>query len=138
MSEYEKLILSFCEELELNINNPKMDFEKKVKLIKSIRSFVEYSIPYEYELENENITLKKENEKYKKIEEQLGIDLITLFKALKNGIYYNPSNEFFKKPTLYYSNYNNCWCFDLALGTYIVRLKDYKKIWWLKGDLENE
>ena len=29
----------------------------------------------------------KEHEQYKKIEEELGIDLITLFKALKNGVY---------------------------------------------------
>ena len=32
--------------------------------------------------------LKTKLKEYKHIEEELGIDLITLFKALKNGVYY--------------------------------------------------
>ena len=75
---------------------------------------------------------------YEDLEEELGIDLLTLFKALKDGIYYNPSDDFFKKPRLYYSNDFNCWCFELALGAYIVKIKDFNKTWWIEKPKENE
>ena len=47
----------------------------------------------EYDSEENNLYwqitgLEHELKQYKDIEEELGIDLITLFKALKNGVYY--------------------------------------------------
>lgn len=52
--------------------------------------------------------LKREIAKYKKIEEDLGVDLIALFKALKNGIWYNDDGEIKK---MYISDIENliCW-----------------------------
>lgn len=77
--------------------------------------------------------------KLEDLEEELGIDLITLFKALKEGIYHIESDDFFKRPRLYYSNDFNCWCFELGLGAYVVRLKDYGKTWSLtKEEFEDE
>ena len=76
---------------------------------------------------------------YKNIEEELGIDLITLFKALKNGIYVDP----------YYIDYattDNFLCpdnldyFDINRKqiTNEVYFKDYGKTWALtKEELEN-
>lgn len=77
------------------------------------------------------------------IEEELGIDLITLFKALKEGIWYKFENANIR---YIYVNY-------LDLGFYVdhfvfwlnetssFNLKDYGKTWWLekpKGEIEND
>ena len=62
---------------------------------------------------------------YKSLEEELGIDLITLFKAFKNGIYYKGKDN----------TINFC---KIKESIY-VKLKDYGKTWALtKGELENE
>lgn len=62
------------------------------------------------------------------IEEELGIDLITLFRAFKNGIYYKGKDH-------------NTINFCKVKESIYVKLKDYGKTWWLekpKEELENE
>ena len=88
--------------------------------------------------------IKQENKKYKDLEEELGIDLITLFKALKNGIYVD-LNGFVKLIAIndlslkfYIKRWYLGFYHSLNGGTFYVDLKDYKKTWWLKEDLENE
>lgn len=61
---------------------------------------------------------------YKSLEEELGIDLITLFKAFKNGIYYKGKDN----------TINFC---KIKESIY-VKLKDYGKTWALdRSELEN-
>lgn len=59
-------------------------------------------------------------------------------KALENGIYIkrlvNNEIDFFKRPRFYYSDDFKCWCFELGLGAYVVRLKDYKITWALREE----
>lgn len=70
------------------------------------------------------------------LEDKLEIDLITLFKALKDGIYY--ANDYSKRPRLYYSDDYKCWCFEIGLGAYVIKLKDYGKTWALtREELED-
>ena len=79
------------------------------------------------------------------IEEELGIDLITLFTAKKEGIYYKAINH-----TIYYIS-KNCLCLEFnyewelwvenhsILEGLLIHLKDYKKTWALcKEDLKSE
>lgn len=94
-------------------------------------------------IEQKILEIMQENKKYKDLEEELGIDLITLFKTLKDGIYYK---------TIRGKVYNiSHWCLTLnytdtyelwvenhkELDGLLIHLKDYKKTWWLKEDLEN-
>ena len=70
-------------------------------------------------------------EQYKNIEKELGIDLITLFKALKNGIYCKIGNkiEHILAPHL------SWYCQQI----YICNINDYGKTWSLtREELENE
>ena len=74
---------------------------------------------------------------YKSLEEELGIDLITLFKAKKEGIYYKTINH-----NIYYIS-KNCLCLEFndeweiwvenhsILEGLLIHLKDYGKTWWL-------
>lgn len=75
---------------------------------------------------------------YKSLEEELGIDLITLFKALKDGIYY------LEEENIFFSNDVNLWCgtsknyYISGAGIY-KKVKDYGKTWALtKEELEND
>ena len=87
-------------------------------------------------------------EEYKKIEEELGIDLITLFKALKNGFYHIDKNKhiYTTKPTKGNGgsmNFYTCLECIIAEDTfgdqYIFSLKDYGKTWALtKEELKND
>lgn len=79
-------------------------------------------------------------EKYKSIEEELGIDLITLFKALKNGFYHIDEKKhiYTLKPTKgncgamsYYASYYEIIAEDVFDDQYIYNLKDYGKVWAL-------
>lgn len=74
-------------------------------------------------LDNRTEKALKENEQYKEIEEELGIDLVTLFKALKNGIYgkIGNKNEHILAPHL-------SWHYR---EIYIFKIKDYGKTWAL-------
>lgn len=78
------------------------------------------------------------------IEEELGIDLITLFKALKDGIYQkelyfpNVKNHLDAKYLRLNTWYNQLEWTDIWNGcnVYEFELKDYGKTWWLKEDKE--
>lgn len=77
--------------------------------------------------------------RYQSLETELGIDLLTLFKALKDGIYYkNPFTKKIKfaenlvlcKSTtnkFYFSGFGGC-----------LDLKDFNKTWWLEKPKEND
>ena len=84
-------------------------------------------------------------DKYKQLEEELGIDLFILFEALSNGIYYKSFNgdiDYLSKRvlTLSYS-----YCFYIWVEGHrkfdglLIDFKDYGKTWSLrKEDLEDD
>ena len=90
--------------------------------------------------------------KLEDIEEELGIDLITLFKALKDGIWTNQEQwygdekqgkiRFFQVRLLLAENAIGCIYNSMWKGEEVIRtlyLKDYGKTWALtKEELENE
>lgn len=81
----------------------------------------------------------RELRKYNILEAELGIDLLTLFKALKDGIYLKEDNVgVISFPRLYFSFDYRCYCFEICFGNWVVKLKDYGKTWWLKKPKENE
>ena len=74
------------------------------------------------------------------IEEELGIDFITLFKALKNGFYHIDKNKhiYTTKPTKGNGGAMNFYaCLECIIAEdtygdqYIYSLKDYGKVWAL-------
>ena len=81
--------------------------------------------------------------KLEDIEQELGIPLEVLFKALKDGIWCLTKEdgvEFMNVPKLF--NYNDKYYFreDMFWFEPIVELKDYGKTWWIeepKEELEN-
>lgn len=95
----------------------------------------EFLYIYTPEIVNIERTLKE----YKQIEEELGIDLITLFKALKNGVYYFTNGNQLTKDYVYLSdNYINIgthdklsYSFMTAFGRETLLFKDYGKTWAL-------
>ena len=79
---------------------------------------------------------------YEDIEEELGIDLVTLFKAFENGVYYKLESGtyikfkgcLYKKPHKLNVNLKNK---SLSSGNYNYYFKDYGKTWALtKEELE--
>ena len=77
--------------------------------------------------------------KYQSLEEELGIDLLTLFKALKDGIYLKEDNVgVISFPRLYFSYDYRCYCFEICFGSWVVKLKDFNKTWWLEKPKEND
>lgn len=75
------------------------------------------------------------------IEEELDISLPILFKAFYKGIWFiydEVKMNFSSRPRLYYSDDFKCYCFEICLGSWVVKLKDYGKTWWLKEDLKSE
>ena len=86
------------------------------------------------------------------LEEELGVDLITLFKALKNGVWTNQEQyygdeeqgkiRFFKVRLLLEEKSIGCIHNSMWKGSEVIRtlyLKDYGKTWSLdKRDLEND
>lgn len=76
---------------------------------------------------------------YKALEEELGISLPILFKALKDGIYIKQDDVgVHSSPRLYFSYDYKCYCFEICFGAWVVKLKDYGKTWYLKEDLKSE
>ena len=79
---------------------------------------------------------------YEELEEELGIDLITLFKAKKVYFKYNEEDINIKKSyKVCFDITNSCLIayegiFD-DFGTWL-ELKDYKKTWWLDKPKEND
>ena len=94
-------------------------------------------------------TIKKDLdrlEEYKKFEEELGIDLITLFKALKNGVYYfSYDGQLMHDYVILTDNYIDVGAHDklsYSLMTFLEKrtllFTDYGKTWALtKEELEN-
>lgn len=85
-------------------------------------------------------TLEKELdrlEEYRKIEEEIGIDLITLFKALKYGVYYYTSqNQLTHDYVWLYDNYVSASVRDklsysllTCFQKQILSFEDYGKTW---------
>ena len=91
-------------------------------------------------------------EEYRKIEEDLGMNLITLFKALRNGIWTNQEQcygdekqgkiRFFQVRLLLEENAVGCIHNSMWKGKEVIRtlyFKDYGKTWALtKEELEND
>ena len=91
-------------------------------------------------------------EEYRKIGEELGIDLISLFKALKDGIWTNQEQwygdekqgkiRFFQVRLLLEENAIGCIYNSMWKGEEVIRtlyFKDYGKNWALtKEELEND
>jgi hypothetical protein len=74
------------------------------------------------------------------IEEELGIDLVTLFKALKNGVYVKTKEGVSKHFTVHLMKWQqtSTYCFYYRPYSHIW-LKDYGKTWALtKEELEND
>ena len=70
-------------------------------------------------------------EEYRKIEEELGIDLITLFKALKYGIYINEDGSVYKDCIKSIEHWSDGWGF-ISNDDYIdVLFEDYGISWAL-------
>ena len=81
------------------------------------------------------------------IEEEIGIDLLTLFKALKDGVwYYNDSSQLIHEYVWLISNYLTVEPHDKISSSFmtiyenqILLFADYGKTWALtKEELENE
>ena len=109
-------------------------------------------LPMEYEqIENSNACVDKLG-KLEDIEEELGIDLITLFKALRDGIWTNQEQcygdekqgniRFFQVRLLLEENALGCIHNSMWKGKEVIRtlyFKDYGKTWALtKEELEND
>lgn len=74
---------------------------------------------------------------YKDIEDELGIDIVTLFKALKKGIWiYDNGNPFFTSSIKLAMQLDAIYC---SISDIEVLLKDYGKTWALtREELEND
>lgn len=83
--------------------------------------------------------------KLEDVEEELGIDLITLFKALKNGFYFKYKNTIISSNDYLFqirTNIKDNWIFDIIsdnLSLLSIKFKDYGKTWALtREELEND
>ena len=98
--------------------------------------------------EQKILEIMQENKKYKKLEEELGIDLIILFKALKDGVWISLDNVFFNtliyKPSsdlslkFYLGKWYICYYNSSNGGVYYLDLKGFNKTWWLERPKEND
>lgn len=74
------------------------------------------------------------------LEEELGCPLEVVFKALKEGVKVNMKfldtdiTDDILRPRLYYSDDFQCYGLPIQSWGYFVKLKDYQKTWWLKGE----
>ena len=88
---------------------------------------------------NHNIRHKQCVEKLGKledIEQELGITLEVLFKALKDGIYYDDGDNIDFSYTSLFNDEDDCeWYFTTDSATF-VELKDYGTWWWLEEPKE--
>lgn len=76
---------------------------------------------------------------YKSLEEELGKDLPTLFKALKGYIYYNDCGKIIKVPVLGINPMReNKFCLECYYDfkNFRVDTTDYGKTWWLEKPKE--
>ena len=81
--------------------------------------------------------------KLEDIEEELGCPLEVVLKALKEGIVYEKENKYVLIPNLIFAQLLNEDVDDYHFINYdlpnlennlIVKLSDYQKTWWLKGE----
>ena len=81
--------------------------------------------------------LENKLRKYEAIEMDLGIPLEVLFKALKDGIYYDYDGDIidFSYATLFNDEDDCEWYFTTDSATF-VELKNYGKTWWLEEPKE--
>lgn len=102
-------------------------------------------LPYKEYLPQEKVSLAQSINKLGKledIEDELGCPLEVVFEALDKGITIEIDDlgikvlDTFERPRLYYSDDFKCYRFELLFGAYVVKLKDYKKTWWLPSDKE--
>lgn len=95
-----------------------------------------YSIRFDLgNLQQVDIKAMNKLGKLEDIEEELGIDLITLFKALKNGIYKKGRNNL--KGLILYSKMPMFSFYHKTIDAELI--EDYGKTWALtKEELENE
>ena len=76
------------------------------------------------------------------IEEELGIDLITLFKALKNDFYFKYKDKIISSNDYLFqirTNIRGNWIFDIIsdnLSLLTIKIKDYGNTWWLSETKE--
>ena len=80
---------------------------------------------------------------YNKLSEEFGCPLVVVFKALKDGIVYEKENKYVLIPNLIFAQLLNEDVDDYHFINYdlpnlennlIVKLSDYQKTWWLKGE----
>lgn len=135
-SEYEELIEEHCEHCYYNKNGV-------CTIARADKECVYGNLKHDLQELDLLRKLQKEHAKTKKvledIEDELGIDLITLFKALKNGIY-KKENEEIKYISPNYLVFDNKYLFEYEYCTcraktkakvYPYSLKKYGKTWAL-------
>ena len=73
---------------------------------------------------------------YNELSEELGCPLEVVFRAFNEGVYIEVEHlpDVIERPRLYYSDDFKCYCFELLYGEYVIKLSDYQKTWWLKGE----
>ena len=73
---------------------------------------------------------------YNQLSEELGCPLEVVFKTIEDGVYIEVEHlpDVIERPRLYYSDDNKCYCLEMLYGEYVVKLSDYQKTWWLKGE----
>ena len=91
-----------------------------------------------YEYEQADMDCINKLGKLEDLEEELGIDLLTLFKALKDG--FEVGNDKMRVSVkgckLVYREEDNDYVF--IYDYYLIKLKDYGKYWWLEKPKEQD
>lgn len=74
--------------------------------------------------------------KLEDIEEELGCPFVVVFKALKDGIIDIENNEHrhIHLRDNGINDYPKGWIFHTYHFSYVFKLSDYQKTWWLKGE----
>ena len=79
-------------------------------------------------------------QKFRAFEQELGIPLEVLFKALKGFYYINHDGQidYMNTPRLFYSENCECYCFREGIFLYedIIDVKKHGKTWWLEKPKE--
>ena len=94
---------------------------------------------YDFNVDDYDLCVDKLG-KLEDLEEELGCPLDVVFKALIEGIHIQTEfldltiKDFILKPRLYFSNDFKCYCLETGYGANMIKLKDYQKTWWLKGE----
>ena len=73
-------------------------------------------------------------EQLENIEEELGVDLITLFKALRDGVFINEDGYLYKDYIKTIEHWPDCWGFVSNDEDIEVFFEDYGNIWALTSE----